>query len=109
MSEVYDSNLFLIRFAQTHESFRLPELKALGEIHGIDYRVVDYKHDVSCCSHISIYTVNIKPTSHTTLLPCFSPIQYLTDSSPHSASFISRLTQQYPHPHSQLHSSLALF
>ena len=33
---------FLVRFAQSHESFRLPELKALAAVEGIEMQVVDY-------------------------------------------------------------------
>ncbi|KAG8626826.1 hypothetical protein KVT40_005771 [Elsinoe batatas] len=43
MSTRHDERLYLIRFVQLHESFRLPELRALAEFHGIDLDVVDYR------------------------------------------------------------------
>ncbi|KAF2221175.1 tRNA guanosine-2'-O-methyltransferase TRM11 [Elsinoe ampelina] len=43
MSPELDEGLYLVRFVQLHESFRLPELKALAEFHGIDLEVVDYR------------------------------------------------------------------
>lgn len=33
---------FLIRFTQSHESFRLPEIEALAELHNIDLQVIEY-------------------------------------------------------------------
>lgn len=38
---------FLLRFAQTHETFRLPEIEAIAEIEDIDMVVVDYNLEVS--------------------------------------------------------------
>jgi len=37
---------FLIRFSQTHETFRLPEIEALALIVGVDLEVVSYSLDV---------------------------------------------------------------
>lgn len=37
---------FLIRFSQTHETFRLPEIEALALIEGVDLEVVSYSLDV---------------------------------------------------------------
>lgn len=37
---------FLIKFAQTHESFRLAEIHALAELEGVDLTIVDYSDEV---------------------------------------------------------------
>lgn len=37
---------FLLKFAQTHESFRLAEIQALALIEGVDLTVVDYTDEV---------------------------------------------------------------
>lgn len=37
---------FLIKFAQTHESFRLAEIQALAELEGVDLTIVDYSDEV---------------------------------------------------------------
>ncbi|PSK55418.1 hypothetical protein B9Z65_2807 [Elsinoe australis] len=34
---------YLVRFVQLHETFRLPELQALADFHGIEMEVVDYR------------------------------------------------------------------
>jgi len=39
---------FLIKFAQTHESFRLAEIQALAEIEGVDLTIVNYNDKVIC-------------------------------------------------------------
>jgi hypothetical protein len=38
---------FLIRFSQSHETFRLPEIQALALIEGIDMKAISYSLDVS--------------------------------------------------------------
>ncbi|KAF4547519.1 RNA methylase-like protein [Elsinoe fawcettii] len=38
-------DLYLVRFVQLHETFRLPELRALAEYYGIVLDVVDYRAD----------------------------------------------------------------
>jgi tRNA (guanine10-N2)-methyltransferase len=38
---------YLIRFSQSHETFRLPEIEALAVIEGIDMKVVSYSLEVS--------------------------------------------------------------
>ena len=38
---------YLIRFSQSHETFRLPEIQALALIEGIDLKVISYSLDVS--------------------------------------------------------------
>ena len=38
---------YLIRFSQSHETFRLPEIQALAVIEGIDLKVVSYSLEVS--------------------------------------------------------------
>ncbi|GAB0137806.1 hypothetical protein EsDP_00006059 [Epichloe bromicola] len=40
---------FLIKFAQTHESFRLAEIRALALIEGVDLAVVDYTDESPFC------------------------------------------------------------
>lgn len=37
---------YLIRFAQFHENFRLPELQSLAALEGIDLEVVQYSLEV---------------------------------------------------------------
>lgn len=37
---------YLIRFAQMHETFRLPEVQALAALEGIDLEVVRYSLEV---------------------------------------------------------------
>lgn len=37
---------YLVRFSQTYETFRLPELQSLATLEGIDMKVVSYKEDV---------------------------------------------------------------
>lgn len=48
---------FLIKFAQAHESFRLPEIKALAIVEGVEMTILNYDLDVrptqSCCCKIS--------------------------------------------------------
>ena len=41
---------FLIKFAQTHETFRLAEIQALAVIEGVDLTVVEYSDQVCCPS-----------------------------------------------------------
>lgn len=38
---------YLIRFSQSHETFRLPEMQALALIEGIDMKVIAYSLEVS--------------------------------------------------------------
>ncbi|KAG5984620.1 hypothetical protein E4U55_003953 [Claviceps digitariae] len=40
---------FLIKFAQTHESFRLAEIQALAEIEGVDLTIVNYNDESPFC------------------------------------------------------------
>lgn len=37
---------FLIKFAQAHETFRIPEIRALSILEGVDLEIVEYKEDV---------------------------------------------------------------
>ena len=43
---------FLIRFGQAHETFRLPEIKALAIVEGVDMTIVSYDEDVRFALHI---------------------------------------------------------
>lgn len=38
---------YLVRFAQTHEAFRLPEIRALASLVGVDIEIVSYNDHVS--------------------------------------------------------------
>ncbi len=38
---------YLVRFSQSHETFRLPELESLAVIEGIDLKVISYSLEVS--------------------------------------------------------------
>ncbi|KAK7416137.1 hypothetical protein QQZ08_012114 [Neonectria magnoliae] len=40
---------FLVKFAQVHESFRLPEIEALAIVQGIDLKVLSYSLDSPFC------------------------------------------------------------
>ena len=40
---------FLIRFSQSHETFRMPEIQALALVAGADMKVIFYDVDVSTC------------------------------------------------------------
>lgn len=42
---------YLVRFAQIHESFRIPELQALADLSGIDVGFADYSQYVR---HLSL-------------------------------------------------------
>lgn len=42
---------YLIRFSQSHETFRIPEIEALASLAGIDITIVDYRIDVSPLQH----------------------------------------------------------
>ena len=42
---------FLIRFAQSHESFRRAELEALALIEKLDLEILEYNPDVRLSSH----------------------------------------------------------
>lgn len=37
---------YLLRFIQTHETFRLPEIQALADLEGIPMEVISYSLDV---------------------------------------------------------------
>jgi hypothetical protein len=39
-------NLYIVRFVQVFETFRLPELKSLATLHGIELTIVDYSEHV---------------------------------------------------------------
>lgn len=39
---------FIIKFAQIHETFRLPEIEAIAATEKLDLQVLDYKNEVSC-------------------------------------------------------------
>ncbi|KAF4978900.1 hypothetical protein FZEAL_4786 [Fusarium zealandicum] len=40
---------FLIKFAQAHETFRIPEIEALALVEGLDMTIVDYSQDSPFC------------------------------------------------------------
>lgn len=40
---------YLVRFSQSHETFRLPELQALATLEGLDLEVVTYNPEVCLC------------------------------------------------------------
>lgn len=39
---------YLIRFSQSHETFRIPEIQALAKIVGVDLQILHY--DLEVCS-----------------------------------------------------------
>jgi tRNA G10 N-methylase Trm11 len=43
--------VYLIRLAQTHESFRQVELRALAELAGVELEFIKYEEDVRCHLH----------------------------------------------------------
>lgn len=50
---------FLIKFAQVHETFRLPEIEALAIVQGVDMKVLQYSLDVRF-----LYRNSVSPASH---------------------------------------------
>jgi hypothetical protein len=47
---------YMIRFTQTHESFRLAEIKALAVLEDIELEILSYSPSVSCsCSCSSLF------------------------------------------------------
>ena len=48
---------YLVRFAQSHESFRQPELQALATLAGIDIEIIYYNKYVRHPSLFQSYTV----------------------------------------------------
>lgn len=38
---------FIVKLAQTHESFRLAEIEALADVEGVDLTVVEYSPEAS--------------------------------------------------------------
>jgi tRNA (guanine10-N2)-methyltransferase len=44
---------YLVRFSQTYETFRVPELQALATLEGIEMKVVSYKEDVPPPLHLT--------------------------------------------------------
>lgn len=42
---------FLIRFSQSHETFRMPEIQALALVAGVEMRVIFYDVEVSTCDN----------------------------------------------------------
>jgi len=48
---------YLIRFSQSHETFRLPEIQSLAVMEGIDLEVVSYSLDV--CLALSSITPQV--------------------------------------------------
>lgn len=44
---------YLVRFSQSHETFRLPELEALAIVEGIDLKVISYSLEVGFFKHHS--------------------------------------------------------
>lgn len=45
---------YLVRFSQSHETFRLPELESLAIIEGIDLKVISYSLEVS----VTVFTLS---------------------------------------------------
>ena len=37
---------YVVRFVQVHETFRIPELKALAYMAGVEMEILDYQTDV---------------------------------------------------------------
>lgn len=59
---------YLIRFSQTYETFRLPEIQALAVIEGIDLEVISYSLDVGpvyfiSSSHAALSTTTCNNTN----------------------------------------------
>jgi tRNA G10 N-methylase Trm11 len=42
---------FLVRLVQQHESFRKPELEALGQLHNLELKFVTYNETVGSIFH----------------------------------------------------------
>jgi tRNA (guanine10-N2)-methyltransferase len=39
---------YLVRFSQSHETFRVPELQSLAVVEGVDMKIVSYSLEVGC-------------------------------------------------------------
>lgn len=90
---------YLIRFAQTHESFRRPEIEALASLLDIDIEFLFYDRYV--CSFFSCFHLWIDKVS--SLFFLFYFLVYIEFAPP--ADFLSptlnlsiRLTNAYSHP-----------
>lgn len=45
---------YIIRFSQSHESFRLPEVQSLARLEDIDLKVLSYSQDVSASHSLTL-------------------------------------------------------
>lgn len=69
---------FLIKFAQAHETFRLPEIKALAIVEGVDMEIVTYDEDVR---YIPQRTLRLTHTySHRSVSSDYPLLMLLCDS-----------------------------
>ncbi|KIW12967.1 hypothetical protein PV08_08154 [Exophiala spinifera] len=60
----YDHHHYLIRFAQTHEGFRQPEIEALSRLAGVRCEIVSYSDDSPFC--VVRFAFRDSPTTSTT-------------------------------------------
>lgn len=77
---------YLIRFSQSHESFRIPELEALADLVNIKVEVVLYRPDVSGPGTL-VCSLLIGNSDHG---PNLSPVALLCNSTPRLFSLPSR-------------------
>jgi tRNA G10 N-methylase Trm11 len=68
---------FLIKFAQAHETFRLPEIKALAIVEGVDMEIIKYHEDVRYTNSVNRRLTHIH--SHRSASFDFHPSTLLCD------------------------------
>ena len=60
---------YIVRFAQVHESFRLPELRALADLHGMNLDILHYSEYVCSIE----YQISISSVFYSVYLLCHTP------------------------------------
>lgn len=60
---------YLIRFIQTHETFRQPEIEALAELNEVKIEWLSYSHDVGSLSRRGQSEYTLTPTVNTGDVP----------------------------------------
>lgn len=71
---------YLIRFAQVHETFRLPELQAVATLAGVDYEIIRYGKYVCqpCFVHLQFLQYFDKFVAGGVFFPHYPPYPLLT-------------------------------
>jgi tRNA G10 N-methylase Trm11 len=77
---------FLIKFAQAHETFRVPEIEALALIEGLEMEIVDYSQDVR------------RPTQYMLVRDLLDTVPLLCRTTGFSRSRSASGQEIHPHP-----------